>query len=84
MKIKLNIKVIPNAKKNEIVDCEGLTVIKINAPAVDGKANQTLIKFLSKCYNVRKSNVKILMGEKSRYKLIEIKNVKIEPRSSVS
>ncbi len=75
MSIKLNIKVIPNAKKNEIMNRNGTTVIKINAPAIDGKANQALVKFLSKHYNVRKSDVKILKGEKSRYKVVEIKNV---------
>jgi len=50
----------------------GLMKIYINARPVDGKANQALIKFLAKHYNVSKSNIEITKGEKSRNKTIEI------------
>lgn len=68
----LLVKVIPNAKKNEIIKRDNDFIVKINAPAVDGKANKELINFLSDYFNLKKSHIKILKGEKSRIKLISI------------
>ncbi|MBU0506604.1 MAG: DUF167 domain-containing protein [bacterium] len=73
MSFKLNIKILPNAKKNEIVQFENNTLkIRITAPPVDGKANETLIKFLSKEWKIAKSQINILKGLTSRQKTIEV------------
>lgn len=68
----IKIKVIPNAKKNKVVESEGLFKVYVNAPAVDGKANKALISVLSEYFNARKSVVRIVRGEKSREKVVEI------------
>ena len=44
---KLSIKVIPNAKKNQIIEANGQLKVKVTAPAVDGKANKALIELLA-------------------------------------
>ena len=45
---KLKIRVIPNAKKTEFSGSRGdEIVLRLNAPAVDGKANQAAVDFLS-------------------------------------
>ena len=72
--MKINIKVIPNSKENNLTIQNDQIIVKINAPAVDGKANKELIKFLSEYYKVKKSKIKIIKGEKSRYKIISIEN----------
>jgi uncharacterized protein (TIGR00251 family) len=72
--MKINIKVIPNSKENSLTIQNDQIIVKINAPAVDGKANKELIKFLSEYYKVKKSKIKIIKGEKSRYKIISIEN----------
>jgi len=72
--MKINIKVIPNSKENSLKTQNDQIIVKINAPAVDGKANKELIKFLSEYYKVKKSKIKIIKGEKSRYKIISIEN----------
>jgi hypothetical protein len=70
----LNIKIQPNAKKNEISEkTDECWKIKIKAPAVENKANQELIKFLAKEFNVTKKDVQILHGEKNKLKVVEIK-----------
>lgn len=66
--MKLTIKVIPKAKKNEI---KGERVY-LKAPAVDGKANKALIEFLAEHYKVKKRQISILKGLKSRNKVVEI------------
>ncbi len=50
----------------------GVLKIKITAPAVDNKANEELIKFLSKEMKKKKSQVKIVSGFTSREKILEI------------
>jgi len=72
--MKINIKVIPNSKENSLKTQNDQIIVKINAFAVDGKANKELIKFLSEYYKVKKSKIKIIKGEKSRYKIISIEN----------
>ncbi len=71
--LRLEIKVIPGASKNMLKDeGEGIKVY-LTAPPVDGKANEALVKFLAKHYDVSKSSVAIIKGEKSRHKIVEIK-----------
>lgn len=67
------IKVKPNSKEQQIIEeKDGSLTIRLKSPPVDGKANQELIKVLSKKYNVPKSYIRIKSGASSRQKLIEI------------
>ena len=68
----IKIKTIPNAKKEEITKEGDIYKVKVKAPAVEGKANRAVIESLSEFFNVKKSEIKILKGEKSREKLISI------------
>ena len=68
----IEVKVIPNSNKNELLEKNNKIVIKIKSPAEKGKANQALIRFLSKYYNVSKSSIKIIRGKRKRNKLIKI------------
>ncbi|MEO1433104.1 MAG: DUF167 domain-containing protein [Cyanobacteria bacterium J06633_8] len=67
------VKVKPNSKKQEIIEeDDGSLTIRLKSPPVDGKANEELIKVLSKKFNVPKSYIRIKSGASSRQKLIEI------------
>lgn len=46
--------------------------VGITAEPEKGKANKELIEKISKHFDVPKSNVRILSGEKSRKKLVEV------------
>jgi len=68
----IKIKVVPNAKKNKVLDeGEGLKVY-VAAPPIGGKANKAVIELLAEFFDVRRGNVKIIKGEKSREKIVEI------------
>ncbi|HIS54559.1 TPA: DUF167 domain-containing protein [Candidatus Galligastranaerophilus gallistercoris] len=72
-KFILNIKVIASAKKNSIEEYEGEIIkIKINKPAVEGKANKAIIEYLSEILNIPKNNISILKGEKNSLKSLQI------------
>ena len=70
--MNIEIKVIPNAKKREISrEGSGLKV-KLTSVPRDGKANEELVEYLSEIFQVKKSGIKILRGEKDRRKVISI------------
>lgn len=69
--IQVKILAKPGAKQNQITDMspEGVGV-QISAPPVEGEANTELVKYLSKVLGVRKSDVSLDRGSKSRNKVI--------------
>lgn len=69
----LHIKAKPGSKVNQVaVAADGSFVIKIKAPAHDGKANEELIKFLSTKLNLPKSKIQLVSGFTSPFKKLEI------------
>lgn len=70
--MNIEIKVIPNARKREFIREGASYKIKLTSVPRDGKANEELVAFLSDLFNVKKSEIKILRGEKDRRKTISI------------
>lgn len=69
----LMVKVIPNAKKNSLEGFQdGVLKVRIQAPPDKGKANEALIAFLAESLHVSKSQIRIISGQSSRLKKIEI------------
>jgi uncharacterized protein (TIGR00251 family) len=69
----ISVKVIPNAKKDEVIKKnENTFLIRINAPAEGGRANKKLIDVLSDYFFVSKSSIRIIKGLKSKEKIIEL------------
>lgn len=66
----VNLKISPNAKRNEIIKTDTELKIKITAQPIDGKANKALIEFLSKNFKIPKTYIKILKGETSKEKTV--------------
>lgn len=74
--VLIRLRVVPNASKNEVSGTHGNSLkIRIQTPPADGKANRTLIKFLSKTIGVSKASVSIVKGLKSRDKQIAVLGV---------
>ncbi len=71
---KIKVRVIPRAKKNEIIGfmADGSLKIRLTAPPVDGKANQALIKLLANTLGVSTAQISISSGEHSRNKSVFI------------
>ena len=71
--MQITVKVKPNSKEQKIIEeVDGSLTIRLKSPPVDGKANEELIKVLSKKYHVPKSYIRIKSGISSRQKLVEI------------
>ena len=68
----VEVRVITNAKRRE-VGLEGSSLrVKVTSPPQDGKANEELLDYLSAFLGVKKSQVKILRGEKVKRKTLSI------------
>jgi len=73
--IIINLRIIPRAGKSAIQGLHGDALkIRIQAPPVEGKANQALVKFLSKHWNIPRSDIKILSGVTGRNKRIRLRH----------
>lgn len=69
--IAIRIHAKPGAKQNSITDIAADAIgVQIAAPPVDGEANAELIKFISKVLQVRKSDLNLDRGSKSREKIL--------------
>ena len=69
----LAVRIQPRAGKDEIVgEMAGALKIRLQAPAVEGRANEALIDYLAQLLKTPKSAVRILSGERSRTKRVEI------------
>lgn len=76
--ITLLVRVQPRASKNEVVGVlDGALRIRLQAPAVEDRANQALRVFLAELLKRPKSAVRILSGERSRTKRIELFGVTV-------
>ncbi len=74
--ITFPVKVVPRAKADEIVGLEGDALkVRLNAPPVEGRANEALIKFLAARLGIKRADVEILRGETARHKLVRVRGV---------
>ncbi|CAB4339088.1 unannotated protein [freshwater metagenome] len=71
MPFLLEIRVRPNSSRNKVGGSTGepaRLVVAVQAPAVDGKANQAVIKELANAFNLRTRDFTIVFGELGRDK----------------
>ena len=73
MALILMLQIVPNAPRSEIVGWVGDRLkVKIKAPAVEGKANAELLRFLAGQFGVRPHAVTLVRGETARFKTVRI------------
>ena len=75
--VSFAVKVVPRAKKNALGQRDNTLLVHLNAPPVEGKANAALIAYLSELFKVRKSQIEIKLGEKSRSKVVCISGLDV-------
>jgi uncharacterized protein (TIGR00251 family) len=76
-RVNLTIKVQPKSKRpgiqSRVISKLGSALkIGVSEPAEDGKANQAVVKILSKALLIPSSNITIILGQTSRDKVVNI------------
>ena len=69
-----SVRVNARSSRNYIEEKDGVLKAYLTKPACEGQANQQLVILLSEYFKVKKYQIKIKCGEKSRNKLIEVNN----------
>ena len=71
--MKFSVKIQPKSSKEAVEQlANGSYKIFVHSPPINGKANAAVVEVLAKHFKVAKSSVKIVSGEKSRSKVVEI------------
>jgi uncharacterized protein len=74
--VDIQVRVQPRARREEIVGIrDDVLVVRVVAPAQDGRANLALRRFLAKRLGVPARSVEIVRGERSREKHVRIAGV---------
>jgi uncharacterized protein (TIGR00251 family) len=73
----LSIRVIPRARKCEISELmeDGTIKVRLTAPPIDGKANLSLVEFLSEILEIPSSRIELISGARGRNKRVLIKGM---------
>ena len=71
MKIQITVK--PNARRPAVERLpDGSYRVAVNAPPVEGRANQAVIELIADYFNVPKSSVTLLRGMRGKKKVVEV------------
>jgi uncharacterized protein len=71
----LHLRVIAGTRGNAIERDEKGWVVRVAAPAVEGKANTALCAFLARRLDVPKSHVVLTRGASSRHKVVRVEGL---------
>jgi uncharacterized protein (TIGR00251 family) len=75
----IRVHVIPNAKSDKVAGEHGDAIkIKLRAPAIEGKANAALRRFLAEKLSIPQHAIVLKRGERSRDKVIHIDHLSDE------
>ena len=70
---RIKIRVIPNARRTGFDGYrEGELLLRLNAPALEGRANKAAAAFIADYFALPRSSVALVSGEKSRHKIFEL------------
>jgi uncharacterized protein (TIGR00251 family) len=76
---ELSVRLQPRARRDEVVgERDGVVVIRVSAPPVDGKANAALCRLIAKKAGVAPSRVEIVRGHGAREKVIRVDGLDAE------
>ena len=81
--ILVNIKIVPNSSKNDIVLENEFVKVKITAQPIEGKANKALLEFLSKKFKIPKTSIEIVKGETNKEKTLLFKTNDAEKQNLI-
>lgn len=75
--ITIEVKVEPRSSRKQITGImdNSILKVKLTAPPVDGSANEQLIELISEATGIKKSQIRIIRGQSSKIKLVEITGV---------
>ena len=78
MSARIAVRVHPRAKRDEVVERDGVLIVRVTAAPVEGKANDAVRKLLAKRLGIAPSRVAVVRGASSRDKLVEVERMDVD------
>jgi uncharacterized protein (TIGR00251 family) len=73
---ELRVRLQPRARRSEIVgEREGVVLVRVTAPPVEGKANDALCRLIARRARVARGRVAVASGARSRDKLVRVEDI---------
>ena len=83
--ITFKVKVIPNSSSSKITEItEEYLKIKLNSPPIENKANKEVIVLLAKTFDIPKSSIELLNGDKNKLKTFLLPITEEEMRTKIA
>ena len=71
--VRVSVHVQPRASRSEIIGQHGAALkVRLQAPPVDGAANEALVRLLAEALKVPERSVRVVAGATSRSKVVEV------------
>ena len=71
--VRVAVHVQPRASRSEIIGQHGAALkVRLQAPPVDGAANEALVRLLADALDVPERSVRVVAGATSRSKMVEV------------
>ena len=71
--MRVTIRVRPGASRTEVAGShDGALVVRVTAPAVDGRATEAALRAVADAFDVRPRAVTLVSGATSRTKIVEV------------
>ena len=68
----ISVRVVPRSSRNKVCDEGQRLKVHLSRPAQDGEANAQLVEQLARHFKVKKYELRIIKGLRSRDKLVEL------------
>ncbi len=76
---EIAVRLQPRARANEIVgERDGLFVVRVTAPPVEGRANEALCRLIAKRARVGVRRVSIVRGAGAREKVVRVEGIDLD------
>lgn len=77
--VRIRLRVQPRARRTEVAGLHGEAVkLRIQAPPVDGKANEEVVRFLAQRLGVPRSQLELVAGLSGRSKVVLVRGLDLE------
>lgn len=77
--VLIRLRVQPKASRNALsIEPDGRIRVAVTAPPVDGEANDALVRFLARQLGMRRHQLTLVSGERSRDKAILVQQTTVE------
>ncbi len=76
---EIAVRLQPRARANEIVrERDGVLVVRVTAPPLDGRANEALCRLIAKRARVGVRSVSVIRGAGARAKVVRVEGLGLE------